>query len=173
MIIKMLGALFIVLSTSLIGIYYANIEVYRLKDLQTLKKAFTILYSEIDFASTSLPIALEQISNKLNNNIGLIFKDLSMEIGKKTGENIYDIWKRIIEENIRITNLNKEDTEDLVSFGKIVGYLDKNMQLKNIQLYIKSLEDEIIKSREDKIIKSKLYKSLGLLSGLLITIVLF
>ena len=64
------------------------------------------------------------------------------------------------------------DKENLVRFGENLGYLDREMQLGTIDLYLNQLEEEIneqaIVARE----RTKLYNVLGIMAGIFITIVM-
>lgn len=170
MIIKILGFIIVIISTSLIGFFYSYKESFRISDLSEMKKALTILKSEIEYALSPLSVALLNIADKTKNPISNIFSQVSYEIEKRSGQEISDIWKKSLLDNSIKTYLVKEDIQYFESFGKCLGYLDRQLQLNNIEITINYIKDKIeilnIKSEKNK----KMYNSLGILSGILICI---
>ncbi len=170
MIIRLIGAACIIFASTLLGSYWSRLDDYRKADLQELKKALSLLKTEIIYAITPLPEALEHIGNRLET-FKLLFLEISKEFKNRNGESAYVIWERTIVK-LKGTHLNREDKEILINFGKALGYLDKEMQTKNIELTIEYLEEHIGKLAESQSKNRKLYQSLGILGGLLLTIIL-
>lgn len=170
MILKTFGFIIVITSTSLIGFFYASKESFRISDLNEMKKALTILKSEIEYALSPLSMALLNISDKTKMPISNIFMQVSNEIEKRNGDEIFDIWQKSLQVNLKKTYLIKEDIEYFESFGKCLGYLDRQLQLNNIEITINYIKDKIdvlnVKSEKNK----KMYNSLGILSGVLICI---
>ena len=88
------------------------------------------------------------------------------------GKTIADIWKEGVEQKLSGLALSKQDKEALIHFGSNLGYLDKDMQLSTIDLYIATLETEIEEATKTVKEKSYLYNSLGIMAGLFVTIIL-
>ncbi|NLP46594.1 MAG: hypothetical protein GX347_06090 [Epulopiscium sp.] len=171
--IKIIGILLILISSALIGTYFLKRHLYYVEDLQMLYKGLTMLESEIYYSKSPLPIALEQIGIRLETNVRLFFIETTKELKKKTGKSISVIWEDIIKKNIEYTYLTSEEERLLVSFGKTLGYLDREMQIKNIMLIKSYLEEQIQQAINYKNQQAKLYQRLGILGGLLISIILF
>lgn len=172
MIFKIIGALFIIGSTSTVGIYFSKLDKYRMEDLEQLKKAFTILKNQINFSFMPLPEALKQIALRVEGEISEILKEISELLEKKEGETAAQIWNDMWKKKKEKTYLSKEDIDVLFSFGKAVGYLDRQQQISNIEItisYIEQVKQQLEKRLEKN---SKIYRTIGILSGLLIAIVL-
>ena len=58
------------------------------------------------------------------------------------------------------------------SLGEHLGYLDLEMQMKQLSLYEENLEEEISRLKEEASVKKRLYRSLGILGGLLLAVLL-
>lgn len=56
--------------------------------------------------------------------------------------------------------------------GKYLGYLDREMQLRQLSLYEKNLEVEIGNLKKEASGKKKLYRGLGVFGGLLLAVLL-
>ncbi|NLK97526.1 stage III sporulation protein AB [Defluviitalea saccharophila] len=173
MFIKLIGAICTVIGTTFIGLLLDKLDVYRMNDLKTLQKAFVFLKGEIDYMITPLPLAMEQVGSRIGSNIGNIFTYAGELMGKKTGYNASELWENAVERYIDDTYLSKVDKSILLSFGNALGYLDKEMQKNNINLCILYLEDEMKKLDLHHQKNGRLYRSLGILSGLLIVILLY
>jgi stage III sporulation protein AB len=173
MIIKIIGAICTVIGTAFIGFLLDRLDVYRMNDLKTLQKAFIFLKGEIDYMITPLPVAMEQVGNRIDSNIGKIFTTAGESMSKKTGYNASDLWDEAVELYIYDTYLSKSDKNILLSFGSALGYLDKEMQKNNIELGLLYLEEEMKRLNLHHQKNGRLYRSLGILSGLLIVILLY
>lgn len=172
MIFKIIGALLVICSTSTIGIYFSKLDKYRIEDLEELQKAFTILKNQISFSFMPLPEAFQQISFRVKGEIAEILKETADLLEKKEGESAEQIWNIVWEKNKEKTYFSKEDMDMLFSFGKAVGYLDRQQQISNIEIAVSYIEQtqQYLEKRAGK--NSKIYRSMGILSGLLVAIVL-
>lgn len=70
------------------------------------------------------------------------------------------------------TKLYEKDLDRLISLGENLGYLDKEMQIGTIDLYLENLEQETMEARDNLSKNSRLYQCLGVASGILITILI-
>ncbi len=176
MILKLAGILFIMSSSVLAGLYYGNLETYRINDLMEFKKALSILKSEIEYLQTPLPIALFNIANRTKKPISFIFHDFARLISEnKTSsqkEDISTLWEKSLKQHSRDTYFSKEDVEALISFGKTLGYLDLSMQSTSILVTSNYIDNTVQTLSESRVRSKKLFNSLGVLSGLL-TIIIF
>lgn len=58
------------------------------------------------------------------------------------------------------------------SFGEYLGYMDLEMQMRQLSLYENNLEAEILKRKAEVSGKKKLYQGIGILGGLLLAVLL-
>ncbi|WP_058485258.1 stage III sporulation protein SpoIIIAB [Defluviitalea phaphyphila] len=171
--IKLIGALLIIGGSTFIGFLIDKLERYRMNDLKNLQRALIFLKGEIDYMITPLPVAMEQVGNRIGDNIGQIFIYAGKQMMKKTGYTVTEIWKESVNSHIDNTYLSKEDKNILLSLGNALGYLDKEMQKNNIDLSILYLKEEIKRLDMHHQKNGRLYRSLGILGGLLIVILLY
>ena len=75
--------------------------------------------------------------------------------------------------HLRDTSLTQEDRARLKELGDSLGYLDKAMQLANLEAYSRELDLSIEELTEGLPAKKKLFRSLGLMGGLFLAILLF
>ncbi|GMQ57770.1 hypothetical protein AN1V17_21650 [Vallitalea sediminicola] len=172
MISKILGATLILISSSLIGLYYSKSYMRRSNDLRTLKKALILLRGEINYSLSPMPEALEDISKRFDHEIADFFRSIAEELKLNSGKTLTEVWKKKAEEILKKTYLSPVDIKNIMIFSENIGYLDKEMQNNNINLLLEQIGEEIKVTMENDTKYNKLYRSLGVLGGILV-IVLF
>lgn len=172
MILKIAGCILTVTAASILGIYYSFKGDFRISDLNKMKKALTILISEIEFNMATLEEAMKNISEKSDEPIKNILLEFSRRLENGDGEAAYYVWKEVLEENAEKTYFSKDDLESIISFGKSLGCLDGKMQINNIKLILDYIDGKIERLSEKSIHDKRMYQSLGILSGLIIAVIL-
>ncbi len=168
-IIKWTSLVLIFILANLIGSIGAKKYVNREKELKELKIAINILESKIRFTYEPLKEIFFQISRTLKTNIKVIFTQAGeyIENGKT-----YEIWNKSINEAEKMLNLTVEDLDILKDMGKMLGKTDVEGQIAQIKITSNFLDKQIEKAEEEKRKNEKLCKSLGAITGLIITIIL-
>ena len=165
--IKYIILLIILLSTSYIGILLSNKYQNRVKELKDMKSALTIFSTKIKFTYEPIPEIFNQISKQIRSNIGEIFKIASENM---KSINATDSWNMALEKSSN--SLNKEDIEVLKNLGNLLGRVDLEGQVNEIELVNTFLNTQIEKAEEENKKSSKMYKTLGITVGLAMVIVL-
>lgn len=172
MVLKLCGAVCVMAATVLAGLYYGSFETYRTNDLQEMKKALAILKAEIAFSMTPLPEAFANIAGRTQSPIAGIFTELTGRLTQNRRERIEDIWRDCLLADARKTYFNKEDIAAFISFGRTLGYLDKDMQTAGIMVTIGYIDSAVAALAETRAKNKKLFGSLGVLGGLLTVVIL-
>ena len=68
--------------------------------------------------------------------------------------------------------LTHGEKDAFFSFGEYLGYMDLEMQMRQLSLYENNLEAEILKRKAEVSGKKKLYQGIGILGGLLLAVLL-
>lgn len=170
--IKITGCVLIISSSSGMGFLLANDIRKRLEDLRSAKTIALLLRGDIRYAHTALPEALENVARRHDGRMSPFLKRVARELHKYNGLSFTEIWKQAMEEELRNTSLSKKDKVSLLQFGEQLGYLDKDMQINHIDWYIAQLDDDMKEITSEAKDKMRLYKSLGVLFGILVTILL-
>ncbi|MBR3152770.1 MAG: stage III sporulation protein AB [Clostridia bacterium] len=166
-IVKIFVSLMIIICATYIGILISKKYIYRLQELDEIKNCFNVMSTKIKFTYEPIIEIFEEISEISSPTIKNMYRNIIENIekyGTKEG------WKKgILKTDMSI---NKEDKEILIGFGKMLGKTDKDGQLSEICL-IESLLDRQIKYAElEKSKNEKLYKKLGLITGIGLVIIL-
>jgi stage III sporulation protein AB len=152
------------------GFIMGSRDRYRMRDLNQLKSAFLVLKAEIDFGLNQLKEAMEAAGNKINKPVSDIFINFSRNIeDSKATPNA--VWLKALE-SVTGAGLSNEDLEALKDFGRALGFLDKSMQINNIEAQIHYIDEKLLELKESSAKNFKLYNSLGLLCGLMAVVIL-
>ncbi len=172
MIFKIIGSVVLICATSLIGFALAADCSKRPRTLRELQALLQMFENEISYLSNLLSEAFLRIYDNSNLDAAILFKTAASNL-ETSGVTADEAWEKSVEENGSKLSLNKEDKSILVTFGKMLGNSDLEGQLNNIKLVTSQLKLQEIKSEEMKRKNEKMYRSLGVLSGLAVTIILF
>ena len=157
-----LGAIFFI--CFYIGIYKAKMCQERVYELQKFLNGIILFKNKVEFTYEPINYIFSDISNVIYENGENIFKEI-----KNNNDDINISWIKSVE---RIKNINNEDKEIIKMFGKLLGKTDIKGQLSQIELTQKLIEKQIEKAEFEKNKNSKLYKTIGIISGIAICIIL-
>lgn len=169
--IKWVGALIIIMATTLGGFVWAKQYSDRPKQLRQMKAALQALEAEIMFGMTPLAEACDHLSGQFSGPIGDFFKSFSDTLGKNA-ESVHSAWDESLNEIWKRTAFRKNDLEVMKQFGTTLGRHDRDHQQKQIKLTLSHLEREEAEARDSQQRNEKMIKSLGFLAGLLIVLML-
>ncbi|MGX1263801.1 stage III sporulation protein AB [Rossellomorea marisflavi] len=169
--IKIIGAIFILLSTSWAGFELSKVLTERPKQLRSLKSALQYLEAEITYSHTPLHEAARKISSQLASPVSLIFDSFSRKLTKEE-ISVRRAWEESLDVIWKMTALKKEDYEILKQFGQTLGRHDIVTEQKHIRLAMLHLEREEVEAAEKQKKYERMTKSLGFLTGLLLIILL-
>lgn len=154
------------LSSSYIGILIAGKYQNRVKELKEMKSLLTIFSTKIKLTYEPIPQIFEELGNKENSNISYIFKTASKQMQDlPAGE----AWKKALD--TKNTNLKKEDIEVLKGLSNLLGKVDLEGQISEIELVDNFLDKQIEKAEEESKKNEKMYKTLGITVGLAMVII--
>lgn len=168
-VIKIIISISIVCITAYIGTYKARKLKQREYILREMVTFLKLVENEIKYMMNILPnayeIARQKLSTELKIKIGQIVVDML------DSENLTYI-DGSIEKNISdIESLDKYDKEVIISTLKNLGRSDVEGQINIIQNTINILENQISEANEIKNTNSKLYKTIGIITGLMLVII--
>jgi len=173
MLLRVIGSLAVLLGCTGLGLYYSSKEGFRISELLELKKALLILASEIEYMRTPLSIACANIAKRTENTTHALFHMFAESLANSEGQTAYQLWTEATTGIKAKSFMAEEDFSAIDSFGKTLGYLDKQMQQNAIN-YTSNYIDEKTTELQIRSNKSKrMYRSLGVICGLLITVILW
>lgn len=167
--IKYILIFFIFAIFTTIGNLYSKKYSDRLKELEKVNSILNVFKAKIKFTCLTIQEIFNQIYEENKDNIGEIFKIASNYMHE---ENCQGAWKKALEEAKEKTNLNEEDIRALKTLGKMLGNTDVEGQVSQIELTEQVLTERIENAKIEKNKNSKLYKTLGITTGLTIAVIL-
>ncbi len=167
-LIKIIISIVILCITSYIGIEMASSLKEReviLKDYITFLK---MVQNEMTYMANSLPSAFEmarqKINSRLKDSIGAIVIDMN-----RFGVSKIDAS---IENNINeLDALNASDKTLIISTLKNLGRSDLESQNNIIENNIQVIKNQIKEANIEKTKSAKVYKTIGIISGLIIVVI--
>ncbi len=170
--VKILGIGLVMVSTVLAGMYYGSINTFKINELSEMKRALSILRSEIEFCLNPLPQALSNIAIRTKQPINKFFTRLVQETQHLKTDSIATLWEEAVMSCLSNSYFDAEDLEHFATLGSTLGYLDKSMQFNSIRLTTDYIDSKIAALNEGRMKNRKMFQSLGVLSGVLVVVVL-
>lgn len=174
--IKLIGALCILFATTALGFAQAAQFAKRPQQIRVLIQALQRLETEIVYAFTPLPEALGRIGQSLftvEKTVAIFFKEASQLLEHRTGFSAQEIWQQSLEKHWSGTAFQQNEREIVLKLGDYLGLSDREDQTKHIRLAMDQLKLEEELAREEQQRYEKMWKSLGVLGGMFVVIVLF
>lgn len=168
---KWFGAMLIVMATTWAGFSFSKRFRERTNQVRQLKVALQTLEAEIVYGLTPLSEACRKISEMISYPLSEFFARFSEKL-LNGNLSVSQAWNASLNETSSIMSLEKNELEILSQFGATLGQHDREHQQKQIRLAILHLEREEQEAKEEQVRYEKMIKSLGILGGLLIVIIL-
>lgn len=168
---KFIGACCIVFATSFLGFDLSNRLTNRTRYLQQLISTLQMMEAEMTYSKKTLQQIFHTLSKKVQGPIGSFYESLEQQL-KKRVTNFYDVWLQEVNTLRTEASLTENDVEVLQQFGRTIGEHSANEQRKQIQLTIYHLQIARDQSQQKQQRYATMLKTIGVLSGLFIVILL-
>lgn len=170
--IKLLGAMLIIVAGTLIGFQQAARFAERPKQLRQLAHALQRLETEIGYGHTPLPEALARTAASSPPPISDMLKQAAEGVWAEDGPSFQVSWSEAIKLHWRDTSLKAAEQAIMLRLGTTLGISDKDDQMKHLRLALTGLKAEEDAARDDQARYEKMWKSLGVLLAVLIVILM-
>lgn len=169
---RFLGVILVVTSSTGMGFSYSFHLGRRLEQLRQLQRMALLLRGEISYGNTALTEALASIGRKLEEPFCFFLNQVSSRLREYPDKSFQQVFQEEVKENLKQSALSAKDKEALMQMGAFLGYLDKDMQLGTLDLYLQELAGEIKAAQESIPGKQKVCRSLGIMGGLFLVLLL-
>lgn len=166
-IIKYIILISLFVSSSYIGFLLAKRYQNRVRELKEIKTSLAIFATKIKLTYEPIPQIFEELGNKENSNISKLFQTASQKMKELPAG---QAWIEAL--NAESTNLKKEDIEVLKGLSNLLGKVDLEGQIGEIELVDNFINGQIEKAEEESKKSEKMYKALGITAGLAMVIIL-
>lgn len=160
-----LGSIFA--TSTIIGIKISNKYKDRTTELCEMKEALNYFITKLEYTYEPLKDIFIEISNNIKSGIGGIFRISALKMEKLSAK---DAWEYSIK--LSETNLNAQDLEIINKFGNTLGQTDFQGQINQTRLTLNFLDKQIEEARNEESKNKKLYRTLGILTGAGLVVIL-
>lgn len=157
----------IILSASFGGMYFSSALKNRVVTLKRINYMLEEIYVMLRYRSATVYEIAESLSKDERFTEFAFLRDIAFSSGKPFQQS----WCEAVENHIPC-GINKSDTELLISIGKQLGTSDLDGQMNTIKLRQAEVGTAISAAEDEYSRKAGLYRSLGVLSGVFIAIML-
>ena len=168
--IKLIGAILVLISAYAIGSLLALQVKEQEKWLKDIKTALFLLTGELEYRQVPLPDALSIIGKRHGGRIASFFQTLSEELAQNEGFSLQELWKKEAVTALKDAPLSKAQKEEFSDLGLYFMETDKETRRNSLEFYLKRLEEEIVNLRETGKDKAYLCRTLGMLGGIFLLI---
>ena len=154
------------LSTS-IGMAIARAYGNRVDELKEFKNILNIMKTKIKFTYEPLGEIFRQIAKDNDTEIEKIFGQMANQLSYYQ---VKEVWENCIQD--ADISIKQEDKDVLKKLGKLLGQTDVEGQISEIEVTENFLNMQIENAEEEKKKNQKIYKTLGVVAGLVFVIIL-
>ena len=167
LILKVIIYSFIFLLSSLIGALISKKYNNRVNELKEFKNALNLFKTKIRYTYEPIPDIFYEISENVKTNISNVFSHAASKMDVVSAG---AAWQMALK--MEDLNIDDEDIMVLNNLSKLLGKTDLQGQLNQIEMTEDFLDKQIKKAENLRNKNEKLYRTLGMILGLTIVIIL-
>ena len=169
---KFAGCALVCVSSSLIGLSFKFRTRKRVDSLKNMLHCMRVFENEIRYAGCDIFCATEKMLKLANCDNSKVFNTFLECASSSDGLALSEVWQSAISKIDNCVFYEKEDLKCFKEFGAILGSGDVDTQLKNIDAFNLSI-NENINLIKNKVCKSdEIYSKLGIYIGIIIAVLL-
>ncbi|MFD3157398.1 stage III sporulation protein SpoIIIAB [Haloimpatiens sp. FM7330] len=170
--IKIIGCVIIIFSSTFIGILYGRVCRKRVEELKDLERNIYELKNQMLYTYTSLPEAFYFVFQKSKTFIGKIFLSVSNLLYEGNVKNVYEAFKISIKSQKNKLSINEDDINIMLNLAKSLGESDLSGQQAILNLALENIKKQ--EEEAEYIMKKnvKMYRYLGFTVGCVLAIML-
>lgn len=172
MLLKGFGVIAVFAASSLFGYSLSREYLTRIKNLEQIKKVMILLKGEIQHNNSGISEAILNVATRVENVMGVFLKAVWKKFND-SGCSVKEAWHMGICEVLeKETCLNKEDITIIKELGNNLGITDRETQINSMLNIMDIIELKIKELNETRGEKCKLYRTLGVMAGAFMVVVL-
>ncbi|MFC0014789.1 MULTISPECIES: stage III sporulation protein SpoIIIAB [Allobacillus] len=168
---KWIGMLLILFTCTWVGLDKSNRYKGRTNQLREFIQALQLMEAEMTFGKLPIQSLFQLLSEQLSQPVSNFFDDINKRLLNVDGS-LQDVWQETIHIHSHRLALTKKDLHVLKQFGNTLGLHDLVQQKKQIELASIHLHKQLNESVEEEKRFANMSRTLGLLTGVLIVLVL-
>ncbi len=169
--VKLIAAGMVVFATSMAGFTIARGYAERPRQLRALQSVLQGLATEIGYGATPLPEAFLRLSQSSPPPVDALFRKAAAVLSC-AGTTADEAWGAGLAEFRANSALLQSDLEILEQLGGLIGLSDRTDQERHLLLAVQQLAREETRAEQSRQSNERMWRYLGVLSGILLVIVL-
>lgn len=154
-------------ASSAIGILFSKKYANREKEIKEMKNALNMFETKIKFTYEPIPTVFMEIGSKIRGSVGDIF---CRAANRMKEENAGDAWILALDDVKH--NFTEEDIGVIKNLSRLLGQTDLEGQVNEIEVVNQFLSTQLELAAEERKKNEKMYRTLGIVTGLTIAIIL-
>lgn len=130
------------------------------------------LRSEMLYARTCLGDVFLSLEKEFPDPFPKWMSQMCREMEKRQGTAFFEIWRDSVTDCLADSGLLEKDRIRLSDLGSQLGEADLEIQIRAIDLYLEEFRRSMEEMRKEMKNKQKLFRCMGIMSGLFITVFL-
>lgn len=171
--LKLIGAVLVLFAGTMMGFYKSVQLANRPLQIRRCIHALQQLETEIMYGFTPLPDALATVSKRAGEPVRTLFQLVVERLAREEGLTFQECWHTSVAEFWNRTAMRSGEKEILDRLGMTLGISDREDQFKHLHLAVNQLQSEEVNADEDRKRYEKMWKSLGILVGALVVILMY
>jgi stage III sporulation protein AB len=171
--LKFLGAVLVLFAGTMFGFFQALQYARRPRQIRELITALQRLETEIVYGYTPLPEALLSLGKLSSEPLGSIFRQIREQLLQQKGTPVRDIWRQAALDGWKRSAMKAGELEVFLGLGNTLGLSDRTDQAKHLRLATTQLHAEEETARDEQKRYETMWRSLGVLVGALIVILMY
>ena len=168
--LKLVGAVLIIFASAGLGYLKSRELMLHEKNLEEFLQVILCLKGEIRCGNSSLSDALRDTACRCRGRYEEFLERVAACIEANTEEKLSIIFQNCTENYLTDLKLDEDERRKISLLGEKLGYLDREMQIRQLELYETDFLYLLQNLRKDKEEKKKIYRSLGAMGGILLAI---
>lgn len=170
-VLKLLAGGLVVFASSATGFAVARNYRERPRHLRALQSALLGLATEIAYGATPLPEAFARLGETTPTPVAGCFRAAAAAL-RQAGVTAEEAWRQGLQRLQSESALLQTDLDILNQLGGLLGLSDRLDQERHLQLAVQQLSRAEVKAEEARSSNERMWRYLGVLSGILLVIVL-
>lgn len=142
----------------------------RISLLRELDRMAILIRQEILSGRATLPDIFAGLGRRMRPPLSVFLTGMSRELKTCSKAEMDEIFSRNVDTAFAESPLFKQDMDNLKEVGRYLGYLDRDTQIHTLELYVQETERTIAELVCQYPEKSRLYRTLGVMGGIMLAV---
>lgn len=169
---KIIGALIFIMMTTWIGYDWSLQLQKRTKQLRSLIYSLQLMEAEMGYTYAPLQKVFSSVHEKTTEPVSYFYKYLQQALTESVSD-FSEVWEHALEKLLKQSALKQEEAAILSQFGKNLGNHTFLQQEKHIHLTMHHLKEILNNAIDEQHKYERMAKSLGVLAGIFIVLLLY